>query len=129
MATLGSVSLLGESAVDITAVEHRHADSGWGYVQPGSTPGQLADVAEQATQGLEEVTGAAEGHPRRARARVGKLFTDEQLYTRAATRSSTPPSSVAANLQRRPRHARQAAATIRAAYDALRGVARRTSRR
>lgn len=55
-ATLGSVSLLGESAVDITPSTEGTPISEWGYVPQGRSRGQISDIAEQASQGVEEVS-------------------------------------------------------------------------
>ena len=48
VATLGSVSLLGESAVDITPVDAGTPIPEWGYVPPGKPPPALADITAQA---------------------------------------------------------------------------------
>ena len=55
------------------------------------------------------VDRAAQGHPGR-QGTVGKLFTDEQLYTRASTRSSSRRRWSPAISQQGQRHARHAAA-------------------
>src|SRR2546427_7945122 len=47
-AFLGSVSLLGEGAVDITPSTRGTPIPEWGYVPLGRAKGQIADVAEQA---------------------------------------------------------------------------------
>lgn len=78
-ATIGSVSLLGESAVDISPGRTGEPLPDWGFVKSGRTPGQLADVAESATRGLQEATRLVQDI-RQGRGTVGKLFTDEQLY-------------------------------------------------
>lgn len=78
-AALGSISLLGEAAVDITASSEGTPIPEWGYVPTGETAGSLAEVATQATQGLEEAT-ALLSEIRAGRGTVGRLFTDETLY-------------------------------------------------
>jgi len=78
-ASLGSVSLLGEAAVDITASSGGTAIPEWGYVPPGRAVGSISDVATQATRGLEEATRLL-ADIRAGRGTVGKLFTDEMLY-------------------------------------------------
>ena len=78
-ASLGSVSLLGESAVDITASSGGTPIPEWGYVPPGRAVGSISDVATQATRGLEEATRLL-GDVREGRGTVGKLFTDDALY-------------------------------------------------
>ncbi len=78
-AFLGSVSLLGEGAVDITPSTAGTPIPEWGYVPLGRAKGQIADVAEQALTGIEEITkivrdvGSGKGT-------VGKLMTDDQVY-------------------------------------------------
>jgi phospholipid/cholesterol/gamma-HCH transport system substrate-binding protein len=78
-ATLGSVSLLGESAVDITAAVGGTPIPDYGYVPSGRAKGSLADVSEQATSGIEEITGLVKDM-RAGKGTVGKLMTDDQLY-------------------------------------------------
>lgn len=78
-ASLGSVSLLGEAAVDITASSRGAPIPEWGYVPSGRAAGSLADVATQATEGMEEVTALLKDL-RTGRGTVGKLFTDDALY-------------------------------------------------
>jgi phospholipid/cholesterol/gamma-HCH transport system substrate-binding protein len=78
-ATLGSVSLLGESAVDITPSAEGEPIPEWGYVPSSPARGQLADVAEQATQGIESLTALIEDM-RTGRGTVGRLMTDDALY-------------------------------------------------
>jgi phospholipid/cholesterol/gamma-HCH transport system substrate-binding protein len=80
LATLGSVSLLGESAVDITASTDGTPIPEWGYVKSGPAAGSLTEVATQATEGIEELTGLLQDI-RGGRGTVGRLFTDEALYT------------------------------------------------
>lgn len=78
-ATLGSVSLLGESAIDITPSSRGTPVPEWGYVSQGKTAAQLSDVTDQASQGINELTGLI--HDVRAgKGTVGKLMTDDQLY-------------------------------------------------
>ena len=79
VATLGSVSLLGESAVDITPSSAGTPIPEFGYVPPGRTAAQLSDVTNQAAQGIEELSGLIHDI-RQGRGTVGKLMTDEQLY-------------------------------------------------
>jgi phospholipid/cholesterol/gamma-HCH transport system substrate-binding protein len=79
IAYIGSVSLLGEGALDITPALGGVPIPPGGYVKTKKTPGQLADVAESATQSLKEATELIKGI-REGKGTVGKLFTDEQLY-------------------------------------------------
>jgi phospholipid/cholesterol/gamma-HCH transport system substrate-binding protein len=78
-AYLGSVSLLGESAVDITPSTKGSPIPEWGYIPPGRAKGQIADVAEQAQQSVAEITKLVTDI-RVGKGTVGKLMTDERLY-------------------------------------------------
>lgn len=78
-ATLGSVSLLGEGAVDITASSQGTPIPEWGYVPAGAPAPTIAEVGAQATEGIEELTQLLKD-VRTGRGTMGKLFTDEALY-------------------------------------------------
>jgi phospholipid/cholesterol/gamma-HCH transport system substrate-binding protein len=78
-ATIGSVSLLGEGAVDISASTTGQPIPEWGYVPADAPPPQLADVTAQANKGIAELT-ALMSDIRSGKGTVGKLVTDEQLY-------------------------------------------------
>ena len=78
-ASLGSVSLLGESAVDITAATSGTPIPDYGYVPSGRSKGSIADVSEQATAGIEQITGLVKD-VRQGKGTVGKLMTDDELY-------------------------------------------------
>ena len=79
VAVLGSVSLLGEAAVDITAAGQGTPIPEWGYVKSGRPVGSLTDVASQATEGIQELT-AMLADVRGGRGTVGQLFTNDSLY-------------------------------------------------
>lgn len=79
VASLGSVSLLGESAVDITAATTGTPVPDYGYVPSGRAKGSLADVSEQATAGMEQITALVKDL-RDGKGTAGKLLTDDQLY-------------------------------------------------
>ena len=79
VARLGSVSLLGESAVDITASDRGTPIPEWGYVPAGRTPAQISDLTDQAGQGISELTSLIHD-VRSGRGTVGKLMTDEALH-------------------------------------------------
>jgi len=79
VAVLGSISLLGESSVDITPSITGTPLPEWGYVRPGPAPALLSDVTSSAGKGLEELTALLQD-VRSGRGTVGKLVTDEQLY-------------------------------------------------
>jgi phospholipid/cholesterol/gamma-HCH transport system substrate-binding protein len=79
VASLGSVSLLGEAAVDITSSSQGTPIPDFGYVKAGPTPGSLSEVASQATGGIQELTGLLQDI-RAGRGTVGQIFTNESLY-------------------------------------------------
>jgi phospholipid/cholesterol/gamma-HCH transport system substrate-binding protein len=79
VATLGSVSLLGESAVDITPSSQGTPVPEWGYVASGRPAAQISDLTSQAGEGIQELT-AMISDVRRGRGTVGKLMTDDRLY-------------------------------------------------
>ena len=78
-ASLGSVSLLGEAAVDITAATSGTPVAEWGYVPSAPAAGSLTEVATKATEGIEELTTILQD-VRGGRGTVGRLFTDDALY-------------------------------------------------
>src|SRR5215831_8699568 len=78
-ATLGSVSLLGESAVDITPATSGTPIPNDGYVPTGKAAASFGDVANQAGQGIEQLTGLITD-VRQGKGTVGKLMTDDQVY-------------------------------------------------
>jgi phospholipid/cholesterol/gamma-HCH transport system substrate-binding protein len=79
-AVMGSVSLLGQSSVDITPATTGNPIPEWGYVPLGHIKGQLADVADQASSGIDQITRLV-ADVRAGRGTVGKLMTDDRLYT------------------------------------------------
>ena len=79
IAQVGSVSLLGEGAVDISASTHGTPLKDWSYIRSAKTPGQIADVAENATETLAQAS-ALISELRAGKGTVGKLMTDDVLY-------------------------------------------------
>lgn len=79
VAYMGSVSLLGEGAIDITASTAGTPIPEWGYVRSQPAAGTLTEVATRATQGINELTYLLQ-EIRLGRGTVGRLFTDEGLY-------------------------------------------------
>lgn len=79
VASLGSVSLLGEAAVDITPSTSGTPIPEWGYVPAAPAAATIADVTTQASAGIQQITGLLQDI-RGGRGSVGKLFTDEALY-------------------------------------------------
>jgi phospholipid/cholesterol/gamma-HCH transport system substrate-binding protein len=78
-ASIGSLSLLGEPVIDISPSTQGTPLKDGDFLPPGRAPGQLADVAEGATQSLQQVTGILKDI-RSGKGTVGKLFTDDQVY-------------------------------------------------
>ena len=78
-ASLGSVSLLGESAVDIIPATGGTPVPEWGYVPTGVATGSLAEVTTQATAGIQELTAILQDI-RAGRGTIGQLFADDALY-------------------------------------------------
>jgi phospholipid/cholesterol/gamma-HCH transport system substrate-binding protein len=79
IATLGSVSLLGESAVDITASASGTPIPEWGYVPQGREAAQFTDLANEVGEGVENLSNLI-ADIRAGRGTVGQLMTDDQLY-------------------------------------------------
>jgi len=79
IAFLGSVSLLGSSAVDITPMTTGTPIPEYGYVPQGHAKGQFADIAEQASGTIDEVTGLVRDL-RQGKGSAGKLIADDRLY-------------------------------------------------
>ena len=83
--TTQSVAMIGVGVAARRGVARPHAAQDgtpvpeYGYVPSRRTPGQLADVAEGATKGLEQATQLIKDI-RAGKGTVGKLFTDEALY-------------------------------------------------
>jgi len=78
-AVLGSVSLLGLSAVDISAATNGTPIPENGYVPTGKTSPALSDVTAQASEGIGELTGLIKDM-RQGRGTAGKFMTDDKLY-------------------------------------------------
>jgi phospholipid/cholesterol/gamma-HCH transport system substrate-binding protein len=82
-ASLGSISLLGESSVDITASAEGTPIEDGGYVPSGPSAGSLTDVATRASTGIEELTGLLQ-EIRAGRGTIGRLVTDDSVYRELA---------------------------------------------
>lgn len=96
-AMIGSVSLLGEGALDVTPATSGTPIPPDGYVKTVRTPGQLADVSEQANQGLIQATELLKDI-RAGKGTLGKLVTDEALYNEV-TKFVDAANAVATNLR------------------------------
>jgi phospholipid/cholesterol/gamma-HCH transport system substrate-binding protein len=79
VARLGSVSLLGQSAVDISPASRGTPIEPWGYVPQGRPVAVMSDMTDAASQGINELTAMIHD-VRGGKGTVGKLMTDEQLY-------------------------------------------------
>lgn len=98
VASLGSVSVLGEAAVDITAVSQGTPIPEWGYVSSGKGAASLTDVATQAGDGITKLMTLVEDI-RNGRGTVGQLFTNDAVYQEMQQLLATA-ESVAGNIQR-----------------------------
>ena len=78
-AVLGSVSLLGEAAVDITPSSQGTPIPEWGYVPSGKAAGSIAEVAAGAQEGITQLTSVLTDI-RNGRGTVGQLFTNDSMY-------------------------------------------------
>jgi phospholipid/cholesterol/gamma-HCH transport system substrate-binding protein len=97
-AAIGSLSLLGEPIIEISpSAEGRQLKDG-DFIQSARTPGQISDVAENATQALEQTTALLK-QIREGKGTVGKLFTDDQMY-RELNDLVSSTQAVAASLNR-----------------------------
>jgi phospholipid/cholesterol/gamma-HCH transport system substrate-binding protein len=79
VAVLGSVSLLGEAAVDINPASGGTEIPEWGYVKSGPAVGSLTEAAGKATAGIEALT-AVLTDVRAGRGTIGQLMTNDSLY-------------------------------------------------
>jgi phospholipid/cholesterol/gamma-HCH transport system substrate-binding protein len=78
-ATLGSVSLLGEGAIDVTPSSVGTPVPEYGYVKTGRMPAQIAEITDLASQGMATVNRLISGISK-GEGTIGKLLTEEQLY-------------------------------------------------
>jgi len=78
-AVLGSISLLGEGAVDISAGLGGTPIPEWGYVPSGVAEGSIAQMTTEATSALNEAKQLVTDI-RAGKGTIGKLFTDESVY-------------------------------------------------
>jgi phospholipid/cholesterol/gamma-HCH transport system substrate-binding protein len=78
-ASIGSLSLLGEPIIEITASQQGTPLPPGGMVASAPSAGQISDVAAAANRGLQEATALLQD-VREGEGTVGKLFTDDALY-------------------------------------------------
>jgi phospholipid/cholesterol/gamma-HCH transport system substrate-binding protein len=98
IASLGSVSLLGDAAIDISASSVGRPVVEWGYVRSRASAGTMSDMTQQATASLEELNAMIKDM-RGGRGTLGRLVVDEALYTEM-TRLVTSAEDVAAKIGR-----------------------------
>lgn len=79
IATIGSLSLLGESIVDLSAASTGRPLSDWQYVKSGVGGGPFGELQAKTTKGLDDATKILEGI-RAGQGTLGKFVTDEALY-------------------------------------------------
>ncbi|HEX8030483.1 MAG TPA: MlaD family protein [Vicinamibacterales bacterium] len=79
IAVLGTISLLGEGAVDISSGLGGTPIPEWGYVKAGIAEGSIAQLTSQAGASINEARLLVEDI-RKGKGTVGKLFTDESVY-------------------------------------------------
>lgn len=78
-AMIGSLSLLGEPIIEVSTSSQGTPLKDGDFIPSTRTPGQIADVADNATQALAQTTEMLK-EIRAGKGTVGKLFTDDQLY-------------------------------------------------
>jgi phospholipid/cholesterol/gamma-HCH transport system substrate-binding protein len=78
-AALGSVSLLGEGAIDITASSEGTPIPEWGYIPSAPPSGTIAEATTKVTEGLQEATLLIKDL-RSGRGTAGQLLTNDSLY-------------------------------------------------
>jgi len=78
-ATIGSISLLGEGAIDITPASDGTPLADWEYVRSGRAPGSIAELTETASSSLDEAKRLIEDI-RAGKGTIGRLFTDDAVY-------------------------------------------------
>lgn len=97
-ASIGSLSLLGEPIIEISPAAQGTPLKDGDFIQSVRAPGQIAEVAENATQTLEQATGLIK-EIRAGKGTVGKLFTDDDLY-REMNQLVTSAETVATSINR-----------------------------
>ena len=97
-ASIGSLSLLGEPIIEISPSAQGTPLKDGDFIQSARTPGQIADVAENATLTLEEATGLIK-EIRAGKGTIGKLFADDQMY-REVNQLVSSAEAVAASINR-----------------------------
>jgi phospholipid/cholesterol/gamma-HCH transport system substrate-binding protein len=78
-ASIGSLSLLGEPIIEISPATHGTPLKDGDLIPSVRTPGEFADVAENASQGLEQATALIR-EIRAGKGTIGQLFINDQMY-------------------------------------------------
>ena len=78
-ASIGSISLLGEGAVDVTAAPAGTPLQDWQYVRSAPAEGSIAQLTGQANAGLAEARLLVEDL-RKGKGTMGQLITNDALY-------------------------------------------------
>jgi phospholipid/cholesterol/gamma-HCH transport system substrate-binding protein len=97
-ASIGSLSLLGEPIIEISPSAQGTPLKDGDFIQSARTPGQIADITENATLTLEEATGLIK-EIRAGKGTIGKLFADDQMY-REVNQLVSSAEAVAASINR-----------------------------
>ena len=84
VATVGSLSLLGEPIVDVTASSVGSPLPDWGYIRSGGAGGPFAQLQDTAARILPDVQ-AIVTDIRAGRGTLGRFLTDEALYREMET--------------------------------------------
>ena len=79
VATIGSLSLLGEPIVDLTASDNGAPLADWGYLQTSAASGPFGTLTTTASETLTQANHFI-GDLRAGRGTVGRLMTDDALY-------------------------------------------------
>lgn len=80
VAALGSLSLLGQTTVDVSPSTRGEPLPDWAYVPSGRLPGQLTGMAAEASDALVELQRLLRD-VRAGKGTMGRLFTDERLFS------------------------------------------------
>jgi phospholipid/cholesterol/gamma-HCH transport system substrate-binding protein len=115
-AVVGSLSLLGEPIIDVTASRVGTPLGDWAYVTAGGTGGMLGSLASTASKGLTSANDLI-ADVRAGRGTAGKFVTDDAVYAELR-RFLSSASRVTESIEKGKGTLGQLT-TDRAAYDAL----------